>query len=595
VDPSLGPERDDLEAGLSQGRGAPAMTADLTDDADLAWDRFVPDEDGEGEDDEFDDEFGDFEVEDAESVAEDIKLRWDIFEADAGGADDAEDAKAARVEAVLARMELDAQREEEDEDAADAADTIGVADAVGPTDAAFDASESEMVAADGALDDETIGAVLARLEDRMYAEPDETREEPSDQALEEPAWWLNDETEVEEDHTDEEESEGVHTGLGEPEAWLEDDELEDDELEDDELEDDERSLGVGSDALPPPVSTDMHDDGLRSDDSGSDADAVYLAAVTAGLGPAAGPAAAEGADPPVPASAGPVDLDDERSDLDDESGEPEDEQGRLADEEDGRLAHEEEQWESEEDDLVHVTPPSGTPQGAFAVEAESAEPGPLDEFDEFTASPAEHGAAVAVMDAAELDGDDLQESDADATGSARRDRSNDSGTESRRRVVLLACLFFAVAVGAAVLHFGHTSGTSTPVPATTPVVSSPAQVARLESAITDVQSASTGAQAGLTTLSVFPTPPRVATIINPYVDSLHLYDTLATAVTVPTAARAAAFTAETQVRQDIAFLRTVNGLPPIRLGAYISSFFARSTQLQQTMDSLQKALSPSAH
>ena len=165
-----------------------------------------------------------------------------------------------------------------------------------------------------------------------------------------------------------------------------------------------------------------------------------------------------------------------------------------------------------------------------------------------------------------------------------------------RRLVLLGLLFFAVVIGAVVLHFGHIrSGTAAP-PATaaTPGVSSQDTVARLESAITDVQSASTAAQAGLTTLTVFPTPARVATIINPYVDSLQLYETLASSVQVPAAARDAAQTADTQVHQDIAFLGTIDNLPSVQLGFFIDDFFARSTQLQSTMDALEHALTPAA-
>ncbi len=165
----------------------------------------------------------------------------------------------------------------------------------------------------------------------------------------------------------------------------------------------------------------------------------------------------------------------------------------------------------------------------------------------------------------------------------------------QRRLVLLACLFFLVVLGAVVLHFGHTqSGGSSPAPPRAPTSASPAQVARLESAITDVQSASSGVQSGLTNLALFPTPPRVATMINPYVDSLHLYDTLAAGVRVPAPAQAAARSAETQVRSDIAFLQTINGLAPIQLGAFITSFLARSTQLEETLGALQHALTTAA-
>ncbi|HTU36556.1 MAG TPA: hypothetical protein VMF35_00985, partial [Acidimicrobiales bacterium] len=85
-----------------------------------------------------------------------------------------------------------------------------------------------------------------------------------------------------------------------------------------------------------------------------------------------------------------------------------------------------------------------------------------------------------------------------------------------------------------------------------------------------------------------------ATIINPYVDSLQLYETLASSVQVPAAARDAAQTADTQVHQDIAFLGTIDNLPSVQLGFFIDDFFARSTQLQSTMDALEHALTPAA-
>ncbi len=49
-----------------------------------------------------------------------------------------------------------------------------------------------------------------------------------------------------------------------------------------------------------------------------------------------------------------------------------------------------------------------------------------------------------------------------------------------------------------------------------------------------------------------------------------------------------------QVHQDISFLGTINDLPAIQLGSFIEQFFARSTQLQSTMDALQHTLNPAS-
>ena len=120
--------------------------------------------------------------------------------------------------------------------------------------------------------------------------------------------------------------------------------------------------------------------------------------------------------------------------------------------------------------------------------------------------------------------------------------------------------------------------------------SSPANVARLESAITDVQSASSGAQAGLTTLTVFPTPPRVATIINPYVDSLQLYETLASSVTVPRRPAAPRARPTRRCTRTSASSGPSTGCPPFSLAPSLTGSSPSSTQLQSTMDALQHAL-----
>ena len=209
-----------------------------------------------------------------------------------------------------------------------------------------------------------------------------------------------------------------------------------------------------------------------------------------------------------------------------------------------------------------------------------------------------HGDVIAAASAAVADDvDDGDDGDEESEGrrphtSARTARR--SG-ETRRRV-LLAALFVAVVICAVVVvHAGRARSETQPPAAIISPVSSGAQLSRVESAISDVQSASSAAQAGLTSLAEFPTPQRVAAVVNPYVDSLQLYQNVAAGVTVPTSARSAFASANDQVVQDITFLKSINGLPPVQLGSFIEEFFAHITQLQATLDRLQQDLQPKAH
>ena len=112
----------------------------------------------------------------------------------------------------------------------------------------------------------------------------------------------------------------------------------------------------------------------------------------------------------------------------------------------------------------------------------------------------------------------------------------------------------------------------------------------MQSATDEVASATTGARAGLASLSGFPTPNNVATVINPYVASLRLYETFMSGAAVPAARRSVAATAEAQVRQDVSFLETINGLPPVGLGAYLQQFGSDTTQLQTSLTTFEQDL-----
>ena len=51
-----------------------------------------------------------------------------------------------------------------------------------------------------------------------------------------------------------------------------------------------------------------------------------------------------------------------------------------------------------------------------------------------------------------------------------------------------------------------------------------------------------------------------------------------------------AASAETQVRQDLEFLGTIHGLPPVQLGAYLGQVGSDATQLRETLGDLEQNL-----
>jgi hypothetical protein len=79
-------------------------------------------------------------------------------------------------------------------------------------------------------------------------------------------------------------------------------------------------------------------------------------------------------------------------------------------------------------------------------------------------------------------------------------------------------------------------------------------------------------------------------VINPYISSLQLYEAVLAGSNMPTAARPVAASAETQLRQDLQFLDTIDGLPADQLGAYLAQFNADATQLQTTLSRLEQNL-----
>ncbi len=186
-------------------------------------------------------------------------------------------------------------------------------------------------------------------------------------------------------------------------------------------------------------------------------------------------------------------------------------------------------------------------------------------------------------------------------------RTDDEGEVKKRRsrvfiaTVVLACLFLAVVAAALAVRAMHHPTTTagppaqvTPPPHATPPVSSSSGAARIQTATDAVDSATTAASVGLTSLAAFPTPTNVEAVINPYISSLQLYEAFLSATNVPAPAQSAASSAEAQLRQNLKFLDTIDGLPPQQLGAFLAQFDSDATQLQTTLSTLEQNVRASA-
>ena len=82
----------------------------------------------------------------------------------------------------------------------------------------------------------------------------------------------------------------------------------------------------------------------------------------------------------------------------------------------------------------------------------------------------------------------------------------------------------------------------------------------------------------------------MANVINPYISSLQLYEAFMSGTSVPVPVRSAAANVESQVRHDVTVFSTIDGLPPIRLGAYLKGFSADVTRLQAALNTLEQGL-----
>jgi hypothetical protein len=141
------------------------------------------------------------------------------------------------------------------------------------------------------------------------------------------------------------------------------------------------------------------------------------------------------------------------------------------------------------------------------------------------------------------------------------------------------------------LH-GSPASTASSSPPAHGASSSPgtSQVAALADGTNDIVSATTATQAAFAAMKGLPTPATVAVITNPYVDSLQLYAAILAESAVPPSARAADRQVSAQVRSDIDFLESINGLAPVELGTFLKSFYVHAAMLQAQLGALERVL-----
>jgi hypothetical protein len=140
-----------------------------------------------------------------------------------------------------------------------------------------------------------------------------------------------------------------------------------------------------------------------------------------------------------------------------------------------------------------------------------------------------------------------------------------------------------------------TTTPSTTTPSTTTPTTQPTVQRTPQAAVSGALAATAAVRSGLSSLSGFPTPTNVAAVINPYAYALQLYESFLAASAVPAAAWSDKISTDTQMSEDIRFLDTINGLPSLRLGAYIIRFSSTVSHLQTSLSTLQTDLqSPSS-
>lgn len=180
-----------------------------------------------------------------------------------------------------------------------------------------------------------------------------------------------------------------------------------------------------------------------------------------------------------------------------------------------------------------------------------------------------------------------------------------SGPRERSRVVaaivVLACIVVAGVAIVFSLHHSATATTGSSATTTSGVATShgtatpprSSGTSRVQAAVKGADAATTKAQSQLDSLSGFPTPAKVAAVIDPYAYALQLYESFLSGSAVPAAAWSDKITADTQVSEDLRFLNTINELPSLQLGTYMVQFGTVAAQLHTTLSTLEQDLSSS--
>ncbi len=154
---------------------------------------------------------------------------------------------------------------------------------------------------------------------------------------------------------------------------------------------------------------------------------------------------------------------------------------------------------------------------------------------------------------------------------------------------VLACVVVLLAATVIVISL-HQPTTAGPPAASTSKAPPPSAISRARSATEAALTATTAARQGLGSLSGFPTVPKVAAVITPYISSLEHYQAFLTGSTVPAAARRARDNATAVVNQDLRHLGTINGLASLRLGTWLEQFSTDMVALQASLSTFEHAL-----
>jgi hypothetical protein len=172
-----------------------------------------------------------------------------------------------------------------------------------------------------------------------------------------------------------------------------------------------------------------------------------------------------------------------------------------------------------------------------------------------------------------------------------------SRSRARNATIVVAGLIVVFLAVATVMFLLNRSPRTASSPRTAPSAAvtpsdtvSTAAIAHVQAATSAAISATATARTNLRSLTGFPTPDKVAAVMNPYVSSLQRYATVLTDTDTPAAARTSALSALMLVTRDVQVLDTINGLAPVRLGSYLEDFGTNASRLMTTLNTMERQL-----